>query len=67
MYTYLAVLKDNVSLNKDVLSYFVEMDFTILAYYKNLDIIKIKSPVKLDGVLLDYIDKVELDRDHNIF
>ncbi|MCH3884793.1 hypothetical protein [Tenacibaculum aquimarinum] len=62
MYVYLAVLKENVVLNKDVLSYFADMNFTLLAYYPKLGIIKIDSAVLLEDTVLNFISSIEQEK-----
>lgn len=62
MYTYLVVLKEDVVLNKKVLSYFVNMNFTIKAYYSNLNILKIESDILLENIELKYILSFEQEK-----
>ncbi|APG64873.1 hypothetical protein LPB136_05655 [Tenacibaculum todarodis] len=66
MYVYLAVLKEDVILNKDVLSYFADMNFTLLAYYPKLSIIKIESKVSLKDVTVRYISSIEQEKTINL-
>ncbi len=65
MYTYLIVLKEDVFLNKEVLFYFAKMNFTIIAYYNKLNILKIECDILLEGKDLQYIKSIEEDRTTN--
>lgn len=59
MKTYLAILQDDVTLNTDVLNYFVEMEFIILDYYPRFKTLKLESAKPLNQASLKYIKSIE--------
>jgi len=63
MNTYLVVLRENVVLNKEVLSYFVTMNFTIQNYYPTLNMLKIETDLDLNKLDLKFIKSVEMDEE----
>jgi len=62
MKTYLAILQDDVTLNTDVLNYFVEMEFSILDYYPRLKTLKLESGKPLNQASLKYIKSIEEEK-----
>lgn len=62
MKTYLAILQDDVTLNTDVLNYFVEMEFSILDYYPRFKTLKLESAKTLNQVSLKYIKSIEEEK-----
>ena len=65
-YTYLAILDENVIPNKEVLSYFEEMNITILEHYSKLNILKLNCDVELMDKKLKFIKSIELERSTNL-
>ncbi len=66
MRTYFAVLKDETILNKEVLNYFVEKEFTILNYHSRFKILKLGSESKLNINDLKYIESIEEEKSFGV-
>jgi len=66
MKTYIAILKDDVVLNTDILNYFTKMEFIILDYYPKLKVLKLESKMALDQITLKYLKSIEEEKTFNI-
>jgi len=66
MKTYIAILKDDVVLNTDILNYFMEKEFKILDYYPKLKMLKLESRTALDQTSLKYLKSIEAEKSFGI-
>jgi len=66
MKIYLAVLKDDVVLNTDILNYFVDMEFKILDYYPKFKMLKLECKKALNQTSLKYVKSIEEEKTFNI-
>ena len=59
---YIALVEKDFTLNKEVESYFKKKNIEIVDYFKNLNILQLKSAYPLEAQKLEHIKYLELDK-----